>query len=379
MTWFYLALPGAFFWLGILLLPWRPTAIRETFDARSGPVAPDLSNVTALIPARNEVESIASAVEGLTRQGPGLKIVIVDDQSTDGTAAAARRAGGGNLRVIAGKPLAPGWTGKIWALEQGRAHISTRYALLLDADIALQPGGVATLREKLEIESLDFVSLMAALPMERFWDKLLLPAFIYFFRLLYPFRLSNDARFPGIAAAAGGCILLRTEVLARLGGFAPLRHELIDDCALARRFKSHGFRTWIGLTRSVYSTRRHGNLQSIWHMVARTAFTQLRYSFWMLLLVTFGLVALFCLPAATVIFASTAGARLLAATAIGAMILSYLPTLKYYRLSTSWALAMPLIGVLYLAMTWSSALRYWAGTRSAWKGRTYPRTFSSNQ
>lgn len=378
MTWFYIAIPGALFWLGVLLLPWRPTAIRETLDAKPRPVAPDLSNVTALIPARNEIENVASAVEGLARQGSGLKIVIVDDQSTDGTAAAARRAGGSKLRVIAGEPLPPEWTGKLWALEQGRVYIRTDYVLLLDADIALRPGGLATLREKLENESLDFVSLMATLPMERFWDKLLLPAFVYFFRLLYPFRLSNDTRFPGIAAAAGGCILLKTGVLARLGGFAPLRHELIDDCALARRFKSHGFRIWIGLTRSVYSTRRHGNLQSIWHMVARTAYTQLHYSVWMLVFVTLGFVAAFCLPVAAGIFASTSVARLTVATAIGAMILSYLPTLKFYRLSPFWALAMPLIGVLYLAMTWSSALRYWAGNRSAWRGRTYPKRFLSN-
>ena len=378
MTWFYLALPGALLWLGILLLPWRPTAIRETFNAELGPVAPDLGDVTALIPARNEVENIVSTVESLLRQGPGLKIVIVDDQSTDGTAAAARRVGAGDLHVITGKPLPPGWTGKLWALEQGRGYVRTPYVLLLDADIALQPGGVVTLREKLQNESLDFVSLMAALPMERFWDKLLLPAFVYFFRLLYPFRLANDARFPGIAAAAGGCILLKTEVLAHLGGFAPLRQELIDDCALARRFKSHGFRTWIGLTRSVYSTRRHGNLQSIWRMVARTAFTQLRYSFWMLVLITLVFVTLFFLPVAAAIVASTPVTGFTATTAIGAMILGYLPTLKYYELPPSWALALPLIGTLYLAMTWSSALRYWAGTRSAWKGRTYPRTFISN-
>lgn len=378
MTWFYLALPGALFWLGILLLPWRPTAIRETFNAKPGHFEPDLGNATALIPARNEAENIASTVEGLVRQGPGLKIVVVDDQSVDGTGAAARRAGGGNLRVIAGKPLPPGWTGKLWALEQGRPYVRTPYVLLLDADIALQPGVVATLREKIQNESLDFVSLMVALPMERFWEKLLLPAFVYFFRLLYPFRLSNDARFPGIAAAAGGCILLKTEVLTGLGGFAPLRHELIDDCALARRFKSHGFRTWIGLTRSVYSTRRYGKLRSIWHMVARTAFTQLHYSFWRLLLVTLVFVAAFCLPVAAAIVASTPATGLAATTAIGAMVLGYLPTLKFYGLSPPWALALPLIGALYLAMTWSSALRYWAGTRSAWKGRIYARTFFSN-
>lgn len=360
-------------WASILLAPWRPWSTRERLEARPGAEQDaDMSEVTVLIPARDEAEVIGETLGALARQGRGLSAVLVDDQSRDGTADAARGAGLAGLAVIEGKPLPSGWSGKLWALEQARSLARTPYVMLLDADIALAPGTIATLKEKMAAEGLGLASLMARLRMANFWEALLMPAFVYFFKLLYPFALSN-ARSKLVAAAAGGCILVEARALDAIGGFGALSGALIDDCTLARKVKEAGFRTWIGLTHSVASLRRYPRLADIWNMVARSAYTQLRYSALLLVLCTvLFLLGCWVPPLALAAFPSPL-AKGLAGAALAAMVLGYLPTLRYYRLSPLWALAMPTIGTLFLAMTWSSAFRYWRGERSAWKGRSYAR------
>lgn len=373
MSWILLALAAAIIWLAVFLLAASPWRIREVLDVDEPAPDADLSDIAVLIPARNEADTIVTTLRGLDAQGPGLKTVLVDDQSTDATSTIARRAARHELHIVAGQPLPPGWAGKLWALEQGRGHLDRPLTLLLDADIDLAPGMVAALREKMQRDQVQFVSVMAALRMHTFWEKLLMPAFVFFFRLLYPFRLSNDPRWRRVAAAAGGCILLETRLIGDIGGFVALRSALIDDCALARLVKSRGARTWIGLTHSARSVRSYGDLGSIWDMVARSAFTQLGYSTTLLLACTLVFATAFWLPWAALSFPST-GAKVLAGLALVTMMIAYLPTLRFYRLANAWALAMPLIGTLYLAMTWTSAIRYWRGQRSRWKDRVYART-----
>ncbi len=373
MNWAWLAAVPAVAWLALLLLGGRAWRVREWLEAAPGAAPCDLSGVTAIVPARNEAATIEASLDGLARQGAGLRIVVVDDQSQDATHAAASRLQIPGLRIVPGRPVPAGWVGKVWALEQGRAHADTRYTLLLDADIGLGPAVLGGLLEKMQREGLHLASLMARLPMARFWDRLLLPAFVYFFKLLYPFALSNSPRWRRIAAAAGGCILLETRVLTAIGGFAALRAELIDDCTLAKLVKAHGFRTWLGLTRSVAALRPHYGLAAIWNMVARTAFAQLRCSTARLLVLSALFVAAFFLPPVALL-AGDAVASGLALVALAAMAASYASTLAFYRIPLLWALTLPAAAGLFLAMTWGSAARLWFGRGALWKGRHYPAT-----
>jgi len=364
----WLALPGFFIWLCILILPWRPWSTRESLDAISSS-NPDLPEVTVLIPARNEEDNIATTILAAAEQGSRHKIIIIDDQSTDKTATVVEDLNIPGLELISGEPLPPNWTGKLWALQQGLQRVTTEYTLLLDADIKLLPGTLDSLETKIHLEALDLVSLMAALRMQCFWEKLLMPAFIYFFKFLYPFHLSNS-NSKMIAAAAGGCILIRTDTLRQIGGFEALRSELIDDCALARQVKNAGGKIWIGLTHSAVSHRRYDSLASIWDMVNRTAFTQLHHSLLLLLICTILLISAYVLPILVLIFSSKTSLLLSIVTLI-IMFSTYTPTLKYYGLSYFWALTLPVIGVLYLLMTWDSARRHWKGTGVIWKNRAY--------
>jgi hopene-associated glycosyltransferase HpnB len=369
----YLAFLGALPWVGVLLVPWGPWRVHEVLDSKVDPQKTvDLSDITVLIPARNEAVTVQSMLRALDAQGAGMKIVLIDDQSDDDTIRFARAAIQ-NLQIVSVYALPAGWSGKLWALEQGCRYVHTPLTLLLDADIELRPGILVALRERMQHDNLALISLMASLRMQSFWERLLMPAFIYFFKLLYPFHLSNTLHCRQVAAAAGGCVLLRTWVLEEIGGFHSLRDALIDDCALAERVKSLGHRTWVGLTHSVRSLRAYDDLAGIWNMVARSAFTQLHYSIVRLLACTaIFIIALWVPPA--VLMLPDAAVRMVAATTLGAMMLSYLPTLRFYSRSPAWALAMPLIGSLYLAMTWTSAVRYWCGYRSYWKKRTYTKT-----
>lgn len=371
----YLAFLGALPWVGVLLAPWGPWRVREVLDSKADPQPVDLSDITVLIPARNEAVTVQPMLRALDAQGTGMKIVLIDDQSDDDTIQFARAATQ-NLQIVSVHALPAGWSGKLWALEQGYRYVHTPFTLLLDADIDLGPGILAALRGRMQHDNLALVSLMASLRMQSFWERLLMPAFIYFFKLLYPFHFSNTLYCRRVAAAAGGCVLLRTRVLEEIGGFHSLRDALIDDCALAGRVKWLGYRTWVGLTHSVRSLRAYDDLAGIWNMVARSAFTQLHYSIIRLLACTAIFVIAFWIPPAALMLPDAA-VRMVAATTLGAMMLSYLPTLRFYSRSPAWALAMPLIGTLYLAMTWTSALRYWYGQGSSWKDRVYTKTVDS--
>ena len=277
MLFYVMAGLGSLIWVSILLLPWRPWSTRERLSVGSCDARADVSAVTVLIPARNEADTIARTIGSLNDQGGGLKIVLVDDQSTDGTGEIARQTSRQELEVVCGQALPEGWAGKLWALEQGRSRVQTPLILLLDADIQIGPGLIAALLKKMQTESYDLVSIMAHLRMRTFWENLLVPAFIYFFKLLYPFAIGNSKKNK-FGVAAGGCILLRRDALEKIGGFGALRGALIDDCTLARKFKESGFSTWIGLSHDVVCYRGYSNLGSIWNMVARSAFTQLHYS-----------------------------------------------------------------------------------------------------
>jgi hopene-associated glycosyltransferase HpnB len=369
-----LAAAAAAVWVGILAAPWRPWSTRERLEA--APVGGDpeadvgadgLAEITVLIPARNEAAVIGETLAALRDQGAGLRIIVVDDQSSDATAAIARAAG---ADVVVGAPLPEGWVGKLWALEQGRRLVRSPLVLLVDADIALRPGVVrALLDRRRDGGGLQLVSLMAVLEMTSGWEKLLIPAFVYFFKLLYPFRLSNG-RGRLVAAAAGGCVLVESAALERIGGFGALRHAIIDDCTLARRVKETGGRTWVGLTHGAISLRRMPTLGTIWQMVARSAFAQLRYST-VLLVACVALLALaFWVPLVAVVAGATI-ARWCGLVALLAMAATYVPVLRFYDRSPLWAAALPVAGTLYLAMTVSSAIRAWRGVRSSWKGRTY--------
>lgn len=378
--WTYLAAVGALVWLSILIQPWQSWRTRERFQVPDGSPADDeLSTVTVLIPARDEARYIGDTLVALGRQGRGLAIILIDDGSEDGTAEAARRAAPENcsLEILSGAKLPPGWAGKMWALEQGRERLKTPLVLLLDADIELVPGALPALMAARKEKGVAFLSLMVALDMRGLWQALLMPAFVYFFKLLYPFRLSNG---PGrlIAAAAGGCILTERDVLSGIGGFGAIKGAIIDDCSLARAVTRHGARTWIGLTHSARSLRPYDGLGEIWRMVARSAYTQLRHSFVLLLVCTL-VFALACgLPPLILIAVPVPGAKLIAAAALLFMAAGYLPTLAYYRMPRLLAALMPLIGLIYLAMTWSSAIDHWRGRRSLWKGRVYSRDLNSS-
>ncbi len=364
----WLVLPGCAIWTAILLVPWRPWSTQSSFDAEIPLTLPDLSDVTVLIPARNERNEIQRTLHSLAGQGRNLRVVLVDDQSTDGTAEAARQCGLPELSIVNGEPLPPDWTGKLWALEQGLRDVHSVLVLQLDADIELLPGTVAGLREQMQNRDLGLISLMARLTMDSPWERALMPAFVYFFRLLYPFQLSNS-RFKLVAAAAGGCILLRTDILRQMGGYSALKGALIDDCTLARKVKDLGHRTWIGLTHSAISHRAYGDLGSVWEMVARTAFTQLRHSVVLLLLCTGMMAAAFLLP--VMALGQSGITQVMGAGTLILMAVSYLPTLRYYDVPFVWAVTLPLAGMLYLLMTWTSAWRHWAGTGARWKERNY--------
>jgi hopene-associated glycosyltransferase HpnB len=363
---------GSLLWVALILVPWRPWSTRERLEPGDPRDGTDLSDVTVLIPARNERNVIERTLSALRREGKGLRVTLVDDQSSDETASIARSTLPTHLNIIQGDPLPAGWIGKIWALEQGWRGVDSDLVLLLDADIELQPGMLQALKRKLIDEKLALVSIMAQLRTESFWEKLLVPAFVYFFKLLYPFAVGNDPQ-SNLGVAAGGCILLRSDSLRMIGGFEALRNAIIDDCSLACKIKKSGSRTWIGLSHSVRSHRPYARLSNFWEMVERSAFTQLKYSSRLLLATTFVMLLGFWLPWAG-LFSPYLALRIVAIFGVSAMTLSYLPMLRYYRRSIFWVPMLPLISGLYLLMTWSSALRYWRGMRSEWKGRVYARS-----
>jgi hopene-associated glycosyltransferase HpnB len=333
--------------------------------------------VVAIVPARNEVATIAQTVRSLAAQNyPGeFSIIIVDDHSEDGTAALAQKAANESgasqrVKIHSATPLAPGWTGKLWALNEGVQVASEHkpdFLWFTDADIEHAPDTLHRLVFRAEKDSLDLASLMVLLQAETFAERLLIPPFLYFFLMLYPPRWIADPN-ASTAGAAGGCILLRRNVLAPIGGIASIRGEVIDDCALARVVKVSGGRIWMGLTRTSVSLRGYGTFAEIRNMIARTAFTQLHYSLFSLAVTLAGLFVTFLLPW----FSFLSGedpAWFLASTAICLMTVTFGVTVRFYSLPWPWALALPLAAVYYGYATCVSAVRYWLGRGGQWKGR----------
>jgi hopene-associated glycosyltransferase HpnB len=323
---------------------------------------------------------------------PGeLAVIVVDDCSDDGTgdvAANAARESRRHVQVIDGKPRPPGeqaWAGKVWAMAQGLTAAEAQqmttvggaasdgYVLFTDADIAWAPGALRDLVAAAGggHEGRDLVSQMALLRTETQWERLLVPAFVYFFAQLYPFRRVSEPR-ARTAAAAGGCMLVRRTTLARSGGLAPIKGALIDDVALGRLIKRTGGNTWLGLTTRVTSVRPYPDLGSLWRMVSRSAYTQLRYNPLLLAGTIIGLLFLYLLPPAGAIVGAIAGSvPVTIAGLVGWTLMSvtYLPMLALYRLSPLRAPTMPVIALLYAAMTVDSARLHYVGRGGQWKGR----------
>ena len=341
-----------------------------------GPAPAVWPTVVAVIPARDEAESIGESVTSLLRQDyPGsFSIVVVDDQSADETAAVARHAAAAagfadRLTVLAGSALPEGWTGKLWAEKQGIDEASVgapTYFLLSDADITYAPDTLTRLITRSEKEGLVLNSLMAKLRAASLAERALVPAFIFFFQMLYPFAWVNR-QDRSTAAAAGGCMLVRRETLRAAGGMASIRNALIDDCTLAKRLKAHG-PIWIGLTDGVRSIRGYPAVEDIRHMVARTAYAQLRYSPLLLAGTVLGLAVTYLAPVLLTLFAS-APARILGFAAWLLMALAFQPILRFYRVSPLWGLALPAIAAAYMAFTLDSAYQHARGRGGMWKGR----------
>jgi len=363
LAWAYLlALHGRFWQAGPSLAPARP-ALPPDLD-------PDLDIV---IPARDEAEGIGDALRSLLAQDYAgrLRIILVDDGSTDGTGAIARSLDDPRLVVLDGKPRPPGWSGKLWAVSQGVAHTAAELVLLTDADIVHEPAHASTLVDKAERDGLDLVSEMVELRCATLAERALVPAFVFFFQLLYPFAWVNDP-MRATAAAAGGTVLLRRRALDRIGGIEAVRGALIDDVALAAAVKRGG-RIWLGHSRLARSVRPYPGTGDIWRMVARTAYVQLRFSPVILLGTVLGL-ALVCLaPPLLALFAHGA-ARAMGALAWAGSAASFLPTLRRFRQSPFWALALPAVACFYLAATVGSAVDHHRGRGVVWKRRAYQGT-----
>lgn len=367
-VWLYLALLHSRFWFA----DQRITSISVKNK--------NIPSVVAVIPARDEADGIGRTVRSLLDQdyAGAFSIVVVDDNSTDGTADAAGAvlrdaAERARLKIVAGAPLPAGWVGKMWAVSQGVALAGNPdYLLLTDADIVHAPDALSGLVAKAEADGLGLVSLMVRLNCTAPWEKLLIPAFVYFFQKLYPFPRVNDSQ-SRVAAAAGGCMLVHRHTLIEAGGIESIRDALIDDCALARRIKPHR-PIWLGLTEATTSLRVYDGLAPIWRMVARSAYVQLDHRPIALIGTVFGMLLLYVLPPLALVTGISTGDAGLAATggaAWAVMAWTYLPTLELYRRSGFWAWTLPLAGMLYAVMTLDSARRHYAGRGGAWKGRTY--------
>jgi hopene-associated glycosyltransferase HpnB len=384
-AWVYLFAGHGAFWRTGCRLP-------EPSGAPDGdPAPPSWPSVVAVIPARDEAAILPLTLPSLLAQDyPGtFSVVLVDDGSGDGTADVARALDlgvprPGALQVVDGTPLPAGWAGKVWAMAQGAAAAGECDRLLFtDADIAFAPGAVRELVRAAVADDRALLSQMALLRADTGWERWIVPAFVYFFAQLYPFRRAGRPR-ARTAAAAGGCMLVRRDVLAAAGGLDRIRGARIDDIALARLLKRPpaAARCWLGFTTAVRSRRPYPRLAGLWEMVARSAYTQLRYSPVLLVAVVAGLAWLYLLPPVAGIAglaALAAGGGTVAAWCAAAglagwalMAVTYVPVLRLYRLSPLRALGLPLAALLYAGITVDSARRYYTGRGGEWKGRTVP-------
>ncbi len=366
VIWFYLLAARGAFWLGLE---------RDGEIAAGEGVWP---SVTAVIPARDEAECVGETIASLLRQDyPGeFAVILVDDQSRDGTAQVARNTAAAlgatdRLTVLAGRALPAGWTGKLWAQQQGveaveAAPRSPAYILFTDADIVYAPDQLTRIAARAQSGGYVLTSLMAKLRCESLAERMFIPAFIFFFQMLYPFAWANDPR-RATAAAAGGCMMVRRDALARAGGMASIRSALIDDCALAKRLKAQG-PIWMGLTDGVRSLRAYPALEDIRRMVSRTAYAQLCYSPLLLAGTVLGLAITYLAPVLLALFAG-GFARLLGTAAWFLMALAFQPILRFYRVSPLWGPALPATAAVYMAFTVDSAYQHARGRGGMWKGR----------
>lgn len=368
--WVYLILFRGRFWLPTVRLP-HATPMDEW------------PRVAMVIPARNEAALIGRTLPTVLAQRylGRAEVFLVDDSSDDGTGDVARAAAGPEpphpLHVVGGAARPEGWVGKTWALKQGvTAAVETldpEWILFTDADITHPPNSLEALVSYAVSGRRDLVSLMARLRAETGWEKLIVPAFVYFFSQLYPFRLIARDR-SRTAGAAGGCVLVRVDALERAGGIDVISDAVIDDVSLGRAVKRSGGSTWLGYADEVRSVRPYPRLGDLWDMVARSAYTQLRCSPLALLGTVIGLAVIYLGPALVTIAGTAVGDGEVAAAGLVAWILltaSYVPMIVYYRLNPVWSLVLPVAAALYGAMTFDSARRHWRGAGAAWKGRTY--------
>jgi len=372
-TWLVLIFTRGWFWVA------QPQLDSADADDRRESQWP---SVTALIPARNEAGVIEQTMPSVLNQNyPGqFRSILVDDRSEDGSgrrawavATALKRQA--HLTVLSGDLLPQGWTGKVWAMHQGISLPEARTADFIwftDADIEHDPGILRALVRQAVDHDLDLVSLMAQLRIDSCWDRLLIPAFVYFFAKLFPFRSVANVRCK-TAGAAGGCMLVRRAALEAAGSLGYMRNALIDDCALGRMMKRSGYRIWLGFTRSIRSIRAYGSVRSVWDMVARSAFDQLNYSWLKLIATILGMLLLYAAPPLlTLLGALTRDAWTCAsaATAWSLMALSFAPILSHQGSTMLMAPLLPLAGILYTAMTISSAYRHMTGRSKAWREKT---------
>lgn len=367
LIWSYLLLGRGGFW----------RVSRSIAADRGAATGAAQDKVIAVVPARNEAAGIGRAVSSLLAQErtAPLQVIVVDDGSTDQTAAEARRAAealhaGARLTVLGGAPPAPGWTGKLWAMSQGVALALERqpdFLLLTDADIEYAPDQLARLVRLAAAEQLDLLSLMVRLSTRTFAERCLIPAFVFFFLKLYPPAWIASPR-SSVAGAAGGCMLLRPAALARAGGLAAIRSCIIDDCALARAIKSSGGRIRLGLAQETRSLRVYGSFAEIGAMISRTAFSQLRHSYLLLGATLLGLLATYLAPP-LLLLTGVATVMGLGAAAWILMIICYLPMVRFYRQSAGYALLLPAVALFYAGATVHSAVQYAAGRGGRWKGR----------
>jgi hopene-associated glycosyltransferase HpnB len=371
--WIYLVFARGLFWLG-----------RER-DGTPAMRPADPPSVAIVVPARNEADSIAESVTTLTAQDyAALHLVLVDDDSDDGTAEVARQAAAAigateRLTIVTNTSLPKGWTGKLWAVKQGIAAAEERYApkylLLTDADIVHDADTVSWLVGHAEAHDLVLTSLTARWRCENLAERVHIPAFIFFFQMLYPFAWVNDPN-NDMAGAAGGCMLVRSAALRAAGGIEAIHGALIDDCALAVELKKQG-PIWLGLTDRVRSIRPYPDWGDIRRMVARSAYAQLRYSPLMLAGTVIGLALTYLVPPFMALFA-TGWAQILAIVTWALMALAFQPTLRFYRLSPLWGVALPAISFLFMLYTLDSAYQYAAGKGGAWKGRVQAKASGSS-
>lgn len=367
VAWLYLVFLHGGFWL---------TREREEDYRVAGDHVASWPSVVAVVPARNEADVLPRSLASLAAQNyPGeFSIVLVDDQSSDGTADVARRvaeSAGRKITIVSGAQLPPGWTGKVWAMHQGIAAASAserppRYLLLTDADIGYEPDVLTSLVARASGEMRVLTSVMAKLRCESFAERALIPAFVFFFKMLYPFAWVNR-KVSATAAAAGGCMLAERSALERAGGIQAIRGALIDDCTLGKLMKAQGS-VWLGMSKRVLSLRPYPKVEDIRRMVARSAYAQLRYSPLLLLGTIAGMILVYLAP--PVLFLTQSyPACVFAGAAYLLMAMAFQPTLRFYHRSPLWGLALPLIAATYLGFALDSAYQHSAGRGGLWKGR----------